>query len=115
MGTTENLHLWLRQQGIKLPSIGTIGELDEVAERFMKEGMKDSDLEAARKLAEEYKTDKKAQIYIKTMEKVKAKGADYVQTEAARVQKLLAGKLTTEKKAELGDKVKVLNVFLRKD
>merc|ERR1712187_903583 len=108
----ENLILWLLFFNIKMPSIGTIAELDEAVAKFIKSGFADSDLQAAKKLAEDdYPNDRKAPIYIKIMEKVKAKGADYVQTELARVHKLLAGKLTEEKKGELSEKVKILNVF----
>lgn len=114
--TAENLIMWLRKYGIKMPSIGTVAELDELAAKFLKSGFKDADLEAAKALAEgEYKNDKKAPIYVKIMEKVKAKGVDYVQTELARVQKLLAGKITDEKKGELTEKVKILNVFTLTD
>merc|ERR1719310_835483 len=99
-----------------MPSIGTIAELDEIAVRFLKEGLKDSDIDAAKKLAEsEYASDKKAAIYVKTMEKVKAKGEEYVKGEMARVEKIMKGKLTPEKKAELTDKLKVLTVFANKD
>merc|ERR1712187_391403 len=92
--TAENLIMWLRKYGIKMPSIGTVAELDELAAKFLKSGFKDADLEAAKALA---------------------KGVDYVQTELARVQKLLAGKITDEKKGELTEKVKILNVFTLTD
>jgi endoplasmic reticulum protein 29 len=110
--TAENLRTWLKVHGVKMPAIGTISELDDVAKTFMKEGMKDSELAKARKLAEdEYKNDRKAPMYVKIMEKIQSKGADYVQQELARVKKLLAGKITAEKKDELSDKVKILNIF----
>merc|ERR1712014_441572 len=110
--TSENLNLWLRRNGVKMPSIGTISELDDLVKSFLKEGQKDTDLEAAKKLADgEFKNDKKAPIYVKTMQKIKEKGADYVQTELTRVRKILSGKITPEKAAELNDKVKILNVF----
>lgn len=109
--TSENLNLWLRRNGVKMPSIGTISELDDIVKSFMKD-KKDSDVEAAKKLAEgEFKNDKKAPIYVKTMQKIKEKGADYVQTELTRVRKILSGKITPEKAAELNEKVKILNVF----
>lgn len=110
--TAENLVLWLRKEGIKMPSVGTIFELDEVAKRFLADGLKDSDLQAAKELAEgDHKNDKKAPIYIKIMEKVKAKGVGYVQSELTRVKKILDGKITEQKKTELEEKVKILNVF----
>merc|ERR1712232_198636 len=108
----ENLALWLRRNGVKMPSIGTIYELDEIAKRFMKEGHKDADVAEAKKLATtDHVNDRKAAIYVRTMEKVKAKGASYVTTEIARVKKLLDGKITDEKKAEMIEKTRILNVF----
>merc|ERR1711933_122010 len=81
--TAENLVLWLKKEGIKMPSIGTIFELNEVAKRYLADGLKDSDL-------------------------AEAKGVDYIQTELTRVKKILEGKITEEKKAELEEKVKIL-------
>jgi endoplasmic reticulum protein 29 len=110
--TLENLAIWLRMQGVKMPSIGTILELDEAAERFIKQGLKDSEIEAAQKIAdEEYKTDAKAPMYIKIMKKIKEKGREYVEKESARVQKVLEGKITPEKRTEMSDKLKILGVF----
>lgn len=110
--TAENLVLWLKKEGIKMPSIGTIFELNEVAKRYLADGLKDSDLAEAKALAEgDHKNDKKAPIYIKIMEKVKAKGVDYIQTELTRVKKILEGKITETKKAEMEEKVKILSVF----
>lgn len=114
--TAENLALWLRQQGVKMPSIGTITELDEVAKRFMKGGSRDKDLAEAKSLADgEHKTDRKAPMYVKIMQKITEKGDEYPEKELARVQKILAGKVTPEKKEELSDKVKILRVFATKE
>jgi hypothetical protein len=114
--TAENMIIWLRTNGIRMPSIGTIAELDEIVQRFLTTGMKDADIDAAKKLAaEDFKSDKKAPVYVKIFEKVKAKGEEYVATELARVEKLMQGKITPEKQAELKDKVTVLKVFANKD
>jgi len=114
--TAENLVMWLRKNGVKMPSIGTIADLDEIAKKFMKEGLQQSHIDEATKLAEtEHKNDKKAPIYLKIMAKIKEKGADYVEKETARLTKLMAGKLTEEKKAELSEKNKILAVFAEKD
>merc|ERR1712196_293484 len=83
--TAENMIIWLRKNGVKMPSIGTIHELDEVVKRFLTTGMQDADIAAAKKLAEgDFKNDRKAAIYVKVLEKVKAKGEEYVQTELTR-------------------------------
>lgn len=114
--TAENLILWLRMQGVKLPSIGTIPELDEAAERFLTGGLKDSEIQAAEKLVtEEHGNDVKAPIYIKIMKKIKDKGIAYIATETTRVEKVLQGKVTEEKRIEMSDKLKILSVFAAVD
>mmetsp|Transcript_105915 Transcript_105915/g.306341 ORF Transcript_105915/g.306341 Transcript_105915/m.306341 type:complete len:244 (+) Transcript_105915:55-786(+) len=108
----DELTLWLRQNGIKMSSVGTIAELDEIVQNFLQNGFADEHIAAARGLAEsQYAADRKAPMYVKIMEKVKEKGKSYVAAEAARIAKILAGKVTEEKRNELGDKAKVLNVF----
>lgn len=109
--TADNLILWLRTKGVKMPSIGTIAELDEVAKRFMEEP-KQTDLDEAKRLAEgDHKNDKKAPMYVKIMQKVLDKGKGYIQSESERVKKLMAGKVTPQKKDELNEKLKILSVF----
>merc|ERR1719426_381038 len=103
---------WLRRQKIAVPSIGTIAELDEIAKAFLKEGLADSQVAAAKKIVEaSYKDDKKAQMYLKIMDKIKAKGEAYIADETKRVGKILEGKLAAEKKDEMSDKIKVLGAF----
>lgn len=110
--TAEDLSAWLRRKGVKMPSIGTIAEMDDIVKRYLKEGLKDAEVEAAKKLADgEHKNDKKAAIYVKIMEKVKEKGVEYIKTETARVEKIMQGKLTSEKQSELSDKMKIMNIF----
>lgn len=114
--TAENLIIWLRSNGVRMPSIGTIAELDEVASKFMKDGLKDSYIEEAKKLVEgDHKNDKKAPVYLKIMQKIKEKGETYVSTETARVHKVMKGKVTPEKQAEMSDKLKILNAFAATD
>lgn len=110
-----DLGTWLRQNQIRMPAIGTIDELDQIAKKFMKEKA-DADIESAKKLAEgDYKTDRKAAMYVKIMQKVKEKGDEYIESETKRVAKILEGKVTPEKAAEMGDKMKILGVFATKD
>jgi len=110
--TAENLAKWLRQQGVKFPSIGTIAELDEVVKAFLQNGFKDSFIKEAKSLAGgDHKEDPKAPVYIRIMEKVKERGVEYVGSETARVKKIMAGNLTPEKKAQLTEKLKILGVF----
>lgn len=112
----DEMSAWLRRHKIPVPSIGTIAELDEVAKKFMQDGLADSHIVEAKKIVEEtYSGVAKAQIYLKIMDKIKAKGEAYVADETKRVTKILEGKLAAEKKAELGEKLKVLNMFNVKD
>eukprot|EP00435_Cladocopium_sp_Y103_P019252 s1297_g4.t1 len=101
---------WLRRQKIPIPSLGTIDELDQLAEKFMKEGAADAVLDEAKKVAEGI-PDKKAAIYIKIMQKIKEKGEGYVAAEVERVGKISGVSLAAEKKAELEEKLKILEIF----
>jgi len=110
----DDMAAWLRRSKIPVPSIGTIAELDEIAKAFLKEGLADTQIAAAKKVvADSYKEDKKAQLYPKIMEKIKAKGEAYVADETKRLGKILEGKLAPEKKAELSDKLKILGAFTK--
>merc|ERR1711920_1084472 len=112
----EDLAAWLRRNQVKMPSIGTIEELDVIAKKFLKEGMSDATIAEAKKLAEgQFSTDRKAAMYVKIMQKIKEKGEGYVASETARVTKLLEGQLSEDKKAELGNKMKILSVFATKE
>lgn len=111
--TADNLATWLRMQGVRMPTDGQILELDDAAEAFMKGGYKDSDLDEAKKVAEAYSQDPKAAIYIKTMEKVKAKGAGYIESEMSRLRKIMDGKITSVKRNEMQTKVGILQVFAK--
>mmetsp|Transcript_28283 Transcript_28283/g.75012 ORF Transcript_28283/g.75012 Transcript_28283/m.75012 type:complete len:252 (+) Transcript_28283:75-830(+) len=114
--TVADLSAWLRKNQIKMPFHGTIGELDDVAKKFLQGGHADEHLDEAKKLAEgTYSTDRKASMYVKIMQKIKEKGAEYPATEMARVTKILEGKVTPEKAAEMNDKMKILSVFAAKD
>lgn len=112
----EDIVAFLRRNRVKMPSIGTIEELDAIAKQFLKEGFADAHIDAVKKLADDaYKTDRKAGMYVKIMQKIKDKGEAYVTGESARVSKILEGKVTPEKKDELNDKLKILGVFASKD
>jgi len=64
---------WLRRHQIAIPSLGTIEELDILAQKFMQDP-KDAGLVAeAKKFAEE-NSDKKAAVYVKIMQKIQEKG-----------------------------------------
>lgn len=108
----ETLGTWLHTHGINLPSNGTIAELDEVARRIVKDGLQDTHLAEAEKLAGgAFKKDKRAQIYVKIITKVKEKGIEYIEQETARVRKIMIGKMSPEKAQDLKDKLNILRAF----
>lgn len=112
----EDIAAWLRRNQVKMPAVGTIAELDEIARAFLKEGLPEAQIGKAKELAQgQYSTDKKATMYVKIMEKVKEKGVAYLTSESERVSKLMDSKVTAEKKAELVDKMKILSVFSTKE
>ena len=112
-----SLKSFIRQKsGVYLPLPGCLEAFDKLADRLMK-ATTAKDREAIIKEAEEAKTKAtgataNAEMYVKVMKNV-AKDTDFVPKEIARVRKLLKGKLTPVKKAELGEKINVLRSFLR--
>jgi len=112
----DEIAVWLRRNQIKMPAIGTIEELDAIAKKFLKEGLAEEHIKAAEALVNsQYSTDRKAGMYVKIMQKIKEKGEAYVAGETARVQKILAGKVTPEKASEMSDKLRILAVFSSKE
>jgi len=69
---------------------GTIPELDELAKDFVESSDKNSVLEKAKAVADDHDSEY-ATYYIKVMEKIHSGSADYPQTEAARLQRVLDG------------------------
>jgi len=107
----EDIADWLRRSSIKFPAIGTIAALDDLAKQWLKSGRSDELFEKAKTLAEqEHTADPKAKVYIKTMDKIKAKGVEHVEAEIARVNRL-AETASEHKKAQFKDKIQILNVF----
>mmetsp|Transcript_68020 Transcript_68020/g.160116 ORF Transcript_68020/g.160116 Transcript_68020/m.160116 type:complete len:322 (+) Transcript_68020:98-1063(+) len=105
-----NMIKWLRLRGVTLPSVDTIDELDEIVDEFLID-FNIRHVERAKQLVPKYETDAKAPMYVKIMEKFLAHGPGYAADEIARVMKILEGKVHPQKRAELGDKLKVLKVF----
>lgn len=107
---TPNMIRWLRSNGIMMPSITSIDELDALVEIFLQDP-KLRHVEEAKQIATKYSTDPKAPIYAKTMEKILEKGTAYPVEEVKRVMKILEGKVHPQKRKELGEKLKVLKIF----
>jgi hypothetical protein len=54
---------------------------------------------------------RKAEIYVKIMKKVVEEGDEFVGREMARIQKVLAGNLKTDKKKEMQHRLNILKTF----
>eukprot|EP00927_Polykrikos_kofoidii_P057816 TRINITY_DN5200_c0_g1_i1.p2 TRINITY_DN5200_c0_g1~~TRINITY_DN5200_c0_g1_i1.p2 ORF type:complete len:254 (+),score=61.73 TRINITY_DN5200_c0_g1_i1:69-830(+) len=109
---TPKLTAWLIKQGVPIPAVGTIQELNDIAEQFIKSGFKGEFITTAKQLVEDkYSADNKATWYAKIMERIVAKGIGYIQPEMDRVQQLIDGKLSEGKKAEMRNKHLILDVF----
>ena len=54
---------------------------------------------------------KRADIYVKLMRKVVSTGASFISKEFQRVTKLIGGKISSEKKEELEEKLNILKSF----
>ena len=55
--------------------------------------------------------EKTGEYYLKVMKKISEKGNTFVETEISRLQKLLEGHLTGDKRDEMYKRMNVLNVF----
>jgi protein disulfide-isomerase A6 len=97
---------------------GRVPALDELAEKFVTASAKDDLLSQANKvaagLAKELALAGKS--YLRAMEKIKSDGKSYLESEAARLQKLLESPSTNAQKAdEFRVRLNVLDAFMKKD
>ncbi|KAL0818392.1 hypothetical protein ABMA28_008865 [Loxostege sticticalis] len=114
--TTDELRRFVRENtGIYLSLPGCIKELDKLAIKFMK--TKGDDRKHILKETEnlEKNLSKKeaasGKIYKTIMEKILEKGDSFVKSETERVKKLQSGKVSDEKKKELGRRLNILQAF----
>ena len=71
-------------------------------------------IQKAEKVLEESTDDKEkatGDIYVKIMKKIQEKGVEYVDSEVARVQKLLKDKITDKKKDQFKKRLDILTSF----
>jgi len=116
----ENIKSFLRQHtGIYLPLAGCIESLDEMADRLLatedkkewEKILKEAETEAAKVGAEGEKQKKRADLYVKIIKKIISDGLSFAEKEVERTKKLLEGRITDTKKAELGEKINILRSF----
>ncbi|CAH0595127.1 unnamed protein product [Chrysodeixis includens] len=112
--SSDELRRFVREHtGLYLSLPGCVKELDKLAIQFMK-AKKDERKKILKKTEEVQKTlgkESSGKIYKTVMEKILEKGEEFIQTEHERVKKLLSGKVSDEKKKELGNRVNILLTF----
>ncbi|XP_034827637.1 protein windbeutel [Maniola hyperantus] len=114
--TSDHLRNFVRDNsGIYLSLPGCIKDLDILAIRF--QGSAKEDREKVLKQTEDAveKLDSKdaatGKIYKTIMQKVLEKGDEFIAAEIKRVNKLLSGKVSDEKKKELASRINILQSF----
>merc|ERR1719343_712027 len=107
-----DIAVWLRTNGINMPAIGTIADLDEIVGRFLADKGEEH-IAAAKALAEGHLSDdRKAAMYVKIMERIRERGDGFVKAEKDRLTKILqVAKVWKDKRDELQDKLNVLDSF----
>lgn len=96
---------------------GTIEQFDNIAVEFIQQKSKDKRkdiLLKAEKLwdkVEGKQKQKSAEVYVKMMRKALEKGDEFFQTETIRINNVLKGSMTTEKKSDLGVRLNILESF----
>lgn len=107
----------LNNQDIYIGAPGCYESYDKIAKKFSAEKnlakRKDLLLKAEElwDKAEGIQEQKSAEIYVKTMRKVIEKGDDFVGTERARVNKILKGDVSTEKRQDFTTRLNILDSF----
>jgi len=111
--TATSLLTWLRGHGVKIAAVGTIAEIDAIiAQLSAGSNIEDRHIAEVQKLGEnEFKGDKRVDVYVKIMKSIQSKGSQYVASETQRLQKVLQGQLSEEKRGQLGEKLNILSVF----
>ncbi len=115
---SESLKSFLRQHtGVYLPLQGCLEQFDRFADRLLeaKGDQRAQVVKEAEQAVKELKDEKKkkrAELYVKIMNKIVG-DYEFVTKESERTKKLLEGKLTEAKKTELQEKINVLRSFTR--
>ncbi|XP_011499669.1 PREDICTED: endoplasmic reticulum resident protein 29 [Ceratosolen solmsi marchali] len=118
--TADNIKRFIKtKSGVYLGLPGCVEKLDRLADQFKTSNDKDRQeiLNKAKvfqeTLPEEHRT--AAKVYVKTMEKIMERGDIFVQTEQTRIEGLLKGKLSNDKKRSMEERRNILHSFTRRD
>lgn len=116
--TSEDLKKFVRKNsGIYLPLPGCIEEFDRLVDKLLVASKEDRSgvLTEAENLWDKIhgpRMSKRADIYIKIMRKIVDSDLEFVNKEIERVNKLLKGKISSDKKEELEEKTNILKSFV---
>ena len=116
--TAEDLKKFVRKNsGIYLPLPGCIEEFDKLVDKLLvvSKDERAGVLKEAEVLWDKThgpRMSKRADIYVKIMRKIVDSDTDFVTKEVERVNKLLKGKVSAEKKEELEEKMNILKSFV---
>ena len=118
MDAINRSSLFLHTTGVWIGLPACLQEFDH----FVRDFLSTSDVEKRKRILEEASADveliesndekkTRANVYIKTMEKVLEKGIGFIASEMERVEKLSEGKVSDRKKQQLKERVSILTSF----
>lgn len=118
--TADNIKRFIRSKSnIYMGLPGCVEQLDRLADEFKSSNEKNRQeiLSKARLFEETLPEEQRsaAKVYVKMMERILERGDVFVQTEESRIDGLLKGKLTNEKKKLMEEKRNILQSFTQKD
>ncbi|XP_024939869.1 endoplasmic reticulum resident protein 29 [Cephus cinctus] len=118
--TADNIKRFIRSHsGVYLGLPGCVEQLDRLAKEYQSanESERKKILERAKifedTLSEEQRT--AAKVYVKLMERIMERGDVFVQTEQTRLEGLLKGKLSNDKKRVMEERRNILQSFTSRD
>lgn len=116
--TADNLKKFIRSKsGVYIGCTGCIKAFDDIVIKFTKENSvekKKKLLRDAEDLWDKAKGNleqKSAEVYVKIMRKLLEKGDEFLLNESTRIDNLLKGKISKEKKEEMQQRISILQVF----
>ncbi|XP_058790407.1 endoplasmic reticulum resident protein 29 [Phymastichus coffea] len=118
--TADNIKRFIKKKtDIYLGLPGCVEKLDKLADEFKSANEKDRQaiLNKAKVFEETLPEEHRpaAKVYVKMMEKIMDKGDVFVQTEQTRIDGLLKGKLSKEKKRNMEERRNILQSFTHRD
>ncbi|KAG7199999.1 hypothetical protein KM043_014423 [Ampulex compressa] len=116
----DNIKRFIKSKsGVYLGLPGCVEKLDRLAEEFRLSGAKErQEILNKAKIFEETLPEQQrtaAKVYVKTMERILERGDVFVQTEQTRLEGLLKGKLSNDKKRTMEERRNILHSFTHRD